>query len=554
MPTIPILLSKLLKSCTKSSHLHQLHAQMIKSGLDHLPFPASKLLAAAALLDFHYARSIFYAIQNPNLFQYNTMLRAFSVFQGDPRATLQEAIDLFNSLRTKKEEVYVDQFSFISILKVSALNLAVQVGRQIHGSILKSGFEVYIDLRNTLIHLYCICGRICDGHKLFDEMPHLRDAVSWGTLVSGYLRVSEMDKVVNLFKEMRSCGLEINAASLVSALVASGDAESLHGYCIKAGFCSDLNVATAIVTMYMKSRCLVDARKLFGVMRRRDLVLYNSMVDGYAKEGLIEESLALVEEMRLEGVEPNSSTFAGLLSACASSGALLIGRRIHGYIREKSLKLDIFLGTALLNMYSKNGCLDEAIEVFDQMPDRDVKAWTAMIMGYGVHGQAEAALQLFYEMEQEGLIPNEVTFLAVLSACSHGGLVTEGKECFDRMVRQYGLHPKVEHYGCLIDLLGRAGMLKEAYELMKNIAVGGDAMAWRALLAACRVHGNAILGELVRSHLVALGDEHPTDSILLSNTYALEGRWADIAQMRELEEEKVTGKKEAGCSSIVIAC
>lgn len=451
----------------------------------------------------------------------------------------------------------MDQFSFVSTLKLCARCLALETGRQLHGSILRSGFQLYLAVRNTLIRFYCACGVITEAHQLFDEMPHRRDAVSWGALLGGYLQILQRGKVMGLFKEMHVGGSEINAASIVSALSASTYAcgrggELLHGYCMKVGHCSDLNVATAIVTMYVRTGCMCPARRVFDVIPRRDLVLYNCMVDGYAKGGLVDESLALVLQMKHEGVRPNAATFVGLLSACASSGALVIGQHIHEHVKEECLELDAALGTAFVDMYSKCGCLEKAIEVFDRMRDRDVKAWTSMILGFGVNGRAAAALQLFYQMEEKGAKPNEVTFLAVLIACSHGGLVEAGKELFERMVQEYGLSPRMEHYGCMIDLLGRAGLLEEAYELIKNLPLKEDAVAWRALLAACKIHGNFKLGEMAQQALVALCDELPTDSILLSGTYALAGQWVDVARVRDLEGERMMDKKVPGCSLIEI--
>ncbi|OAY84840.1 Pentatricopeptide repeat-containing protein, mitochondrial [Ananas comosus] len=550
-------------------HLLQIHALMVKSALDLLPFPTSLLLSAAAAAAaggaaadsasaaFIYARAIFRFIPAPNLFQYNTILRSYAALAHRHHPLLlSEALALFKTLMT--EPLPLDQFPFVSVLKLSAQCRALPFGKQVHGLVAKSGFDVYPNVWNTLIHFYCCCGEMCDAHTTFDEMPQRRDVVSWAALINGYVQVSETKKAMSLFRDVVSSCLEVNAASIVSALSASVEfgslcGECLHGYCIKIGFCSELNVATAIMSVYVKFGCMDYARKVFDSVQRRDLVLYNCMVCGYAKEGLVEESLGLIEKMRRERVKPNSSTFVGLLSACASSGALVIGRRIHEFVKEEDIELDSALGTALVDMYSKTGCIIDANKVFDEMPERDVKAWTAMIMGFGFHGRAEAALSLFYRMESEKALPNEVTFLAVLSACSHGGLAAEAKKCFEKMVRDYKLSPKPEHYGCVIDLLGRAGRLEEAHELIKGLPSEADAMAWRALLAACRVHGNVELGETVRRYLVGLGDEHPADSVVLSSTYAGAGMWDAIAKAREFEGHKMV-KKEAGCSSIEMAC
>ncbi|KAF2298813.1 hypothetical protein GH714_028134 [Hevea brasiliensis] len=294
---------------------------------------------------------------------------------------------------------------------------------------------------------------------------------------------------------MFSCGLRVNAATLLTVLSAFADlgdllgGESVHARCIKIGFCSKLNVVTALIEMYAKTGDIDSGRRIFDAVVEKDVVLWN-----------------------------------WLLAACAASGSIKLGRRLSYYVEEEGLELDAVLGTALVDMFSKCGFLDKAIQIFEKMESKDVKSWTAMILGYGVHGQARNAVDLFYRMEEEGFRPNEVTFLGVLSACSHGGLVIEAMKCFERMVQVFGFLPKIEHYGCMIDLLGRAGLLEEAYDLIKRLPIRSDGTAWRALLAACRVYGNVELGERVKIMLVDIDDQHPTDSILLSNTYAIVGR------------------------------
>ncbi|KAB1208036.1 hypothetical protein CJ030_MR7G000820 [Morella rubra] len=366
--------------------------------------------------------------------------------------------------------------------------------------------------------------------------------------------------------------LRPSVTTLLCVLSASSDSgnlgggEGLHGHCIKVGFCSDLNLVTALIDMYAKTGNIELGRMIFDEVAEKDVVLWNCVIDNYARNGMVEKALALLHDMKLQQVKPNSSTLAGLLSACAASGAINLGRNIDNYVEQEELVLDVVLGTALVDMYAKCGFLEKAIEIFDRMESKDVKSWTAMISGYGVHGQATNAIKLFYRMEQEGFRPNAVTFLAMLSAFSHGGLVTEGMRCFERMVCEYGLSPQVEHYGCMIDLFGRAGLLEEAHKLINSLPIKGDTTAWRSLLAACRTYGNVKLGERVKRVLEKVYDEHPTDSILLSSTYAIAGRLPEERKFEELKEENIIEKvkcksleteeekvkKEAGCSMIEV--
>ncbi|KAK4339281.1 hypothetical protein RND71_040743 [Anisodus tanguticus] len=465
-------------------------------------------------------------------------------------------------------------------------------GQAIHSVVLRCGFDLFFDLKNTLLNFYCVCGEIRRARQVFDEIPK-RDLVSWNTLMGGYLCVHDYYAVLDLFIKLHSDGNNDNVPSVVPQVgsgngrmypdftptfVGSANAttmlcilsaigelkiglvgESLHGYCIKIGFCCSLKVLTALISMYGKIGCISSSRSLFDEAYPKDVILWNCLIDGYAKNGLLEEALSLLRQMKVQKLKPNSSTLAGLLSSCASSGALSMGLYIQNFVDDQQLALDPVYGTSLIDMYAKCGLLVKAVNVFDNMETKDVKCWTAMIMGYGVNGEAKDAIALFHRMEDEGFRPNEVTFLAVFSACSHGGLVAEGISSFRKMVLEYGLTPKVEHYGCLIDILGRAGLLETARELIKGLPIEGDATAWRALLAACRVHGSVELGEQVKKEIEQRFGEHPADSLLLNGTYGIAGILPEVSDMLEVKEGKLekevgsssfSGKKEAGCSSI----
>ncbi|XP_052171924.1 pentatricopeptide repeat-containing protein At1g26900, mitochondrial [Diospyros lotus] len=551
-------LISLLKSCKQASETSQIHGLLVKSGLDLVPFTLSKLLASSVLVSIDHAASIFKHIQNPSLFMFNTMLRGYSICDDPEKAFL-----LYNYMRA--QNILLDQFSFVSTLKSCSRLCATWKGQGIHSVVVRSGHDLFVNVNNALLHFYCVCGEIGDTRQMFDEFPQ-RDLVSWNTLMGGYLHASQPSVVIDLFRQLHRDTMRIGACTILSALSAVGHVgnilggESFHGYCIKTGFCLDLNVATAMIAMYGKIGLIDSGRRIFNEVPAKDIVLWNCLIDGYAKSGLLEESLALLQTLKLEQLKPNSSTLAGLLSACAASGALAVGQSIHNYVDVEQPGLDAVLGTALVDMYCKSGMLDKAIEVFDRIESKDVKSWTAMISGFGMHGQAKNAIAFFQRMKEEGHRPNEVTFLAVLSACSHAGLVKEGMSCFESMVQDYGFTPKAEHYGCIVDLLGRAGLLEEAYKLIEGLTIEADATAWRTLLAACRVHGNVSLGKHVKKLLENIFEEHPADSIVLLSTCAIAGRLPDNVSMQEIKEGRI-GKssesmlielKEAGCSSIEV--
>ncbi|KAG4945780.1 hypothetical protein JHK82_041825 [Glycine max] len=485
-----------LKSCETTSKIRQIHGHMVKTGLDNVPFTLSKLLAAS-IIDMDYAASIFSYIQTPNLFMFNAMLRGYSLSNFP-----NKALPFFNELRNRA--IWLDQFSFITVLKACGRVSEVGVGQGIHGVAVKSGNRVFVDVKNALLHFYCVCKRIEDARKLFDEFPEGNDLVSWNTLMGGCVSVSQPCLVFGLFRKMCWVGLEASVATVLSLLSAAGYignfgvGKSLHGYCIKIGFSSNLNDITALIDLYAK-------------------VGHISLARNYARNGMVGEALASFEQMSVRGMKPNSSTLSGLLSACPASGSVQVVRHVASFVEEQKVKLDAVLGTALVDVYAKCGFLDEAMDIFERMEDKDVKSWTAMISGLGVHGQPKNAIRLFNRMEKEGFKPNEVTFLAILTACSHGGLVVEGMEVFKLMVQEYGFSPQVEHYGCLIDLLGRAGMLHEAHKLIDSLPIKGDATAWRTLLSACRIYGDVKLG----------------------NTYAVAGRITDFTRMQEMKQRNV---------------
>ncbi|KAL4356321.1 hypothetical protein AHAS_Ahas09G0075000 [Arachis hypogaea] len=278
------------------------------------------------------------------------------------------------------------------------------------------------------------------------------------------------------------------------------------------------------------------AHRVFDGVAQKDVILWNCLIGKYARSGLLGEAVKLLQQMSLEGFKPNSSTLVGLLSGCPASGSMQVVRYVTSFMVEEKLEVDAVLGTALVNAYAKCGFLDEATDIFEMMKGKDMKTWTAMISGHGIHGQPTNAVKLFNRMENEGFRPNEVTFLAVLSACSHGGLVIEGMEIFKSMVCKYAFSPQVEHYGSLIDLLGRAGMLHEAHKLIESLPIKGDATAWRTLLSACRVYGDVKLGECVKDVLSSIYTEHPTDSLLISGIYVASGRISDLIRLQELKQ------------------
>jgi len=308
---------------------------------------------------------------------------------------------------------------------------------------------------------------------------------------------------------------------------------------------------TAMVSGLAQNGLIEEALKLFKEMPHRTVVAWNAMIAGFVQNGHGEEALKLFQQMQLTGVRPDSKTFASILPVFANFAALELGREIHGRIIRSGFQSEVVVVNALIDMYAKCGSRMKARQLFDKMYQRNVVSWTAMIAGYAMHGFVEEALKLFEKMKQSGMNPNSVTLVCVLSACSHAGLVNEGYYHFKSISENYHITPVMEHYSCMVDLLGRAGRLHEAQEFINNMPITPDAAVWSCLLSACRMHNNLQLGEYTAERIFQLGCKDAAPYVLLSNIYATAGRWDDIKKVRKLMKDRGI-KKTPGCSWIEI--
>lgn len=313
----------------------------------------------------------------------------------------------------------------------------------------------------------------------------------------------------------------------------------------------DVITWTAVINGYCKIGELGLAQKLFDEMPKKNAASWSCMINGYAQMGMSMEALEIFNNMLISGTRPNFSGLVGALSACTYLGALVQGMWIHAYIDRNNMKLDGVLGTALVDMYAKCGCIHIACDVFEKLPTRDVRAYTSLILGLGNHGESMRALEFFKRMEDEGVRPNEVTFLCVLIACSRVGMVEQGLRIFGRMKDVYGIIPRSQHYGCLVDLLGRAGLVDEADEVVRKMPVEADEYVLGALLNACRFHGAVNLGKTTLDELSGRRLDHSGVHVLVSNIYASLNRWDDVERVRrEMTDKRV--KKVAGCSLLAL--
>ncbi|XP_050235747.1 pentatricopeptide repeat-containing protein At4g21065 [Mercurialis annua] len=375
------------------------------------------------------------------------------------------------------------------------------------------------------------------AHNIFTQIQ-TPNIFTWNTMIRGYAESQNPKPAIELYHTMHLNSIEPDTHTYpfllkaVSKLVNVKVGEKIHCITIRNGFEPLVFVQNSLMHMYAACGRYESAHKVFACMRERDLVAWNTVINGFALNGKPDEALKLYMEMGLMGVEPDGFTMVSLLSACAELGGLALGKRVHGYMVKVGLNENMHANNALLDLYAKCGRVTEAREVFEEMKVKNVVSWTSLIVGLAVNGFGMEALECFKEMEKQGFMPSEITFVGVLYACSHCGLVNEGFNYFKKM-EGYGIVPRMEHYGCMVDLLGRSGLVKEAYEYIQNMALQPNAVIWRTLLGACTIQGNSALGEIARAQLLLLEPNHSGDYVLLSNLYASDQRWSDVHSLRK---------------------
>ncbi|XP_068661023.1 pentatricopeptide repeat-containing protein At1g08070, chloroplastic-like [Aristolochia californica] len=411
---------------------------------------------------------------------------------------------------------------------------------------------------NSIISGYVYNGDVAYARELFEKMEIRRNEVSWTALINGYGREG---MVVDMFKLFRRMLVTIDNVKLNSTLVCLLSACSYHSNFELGRWVSvfidvnriplDMILATALISMYLRYRDLGKARRIFDGIPSKTLAMWNAMITGCVHGGLFEEAIQLFYLLQENQIRPDEITMVNMLSACASLGALELGREIHLSLGRSRLQLNEILVTALVDMYSKCGSIKDACLVFVKSNEKDAVLWNAFIIGLATHGHGRDSLAVFSQMERSRTQPNEVTFIGVLSACTHSGLVEEGRANFEIMQTRYNLKPKIEHYSCMVDLLGRAGYLEEAMNLIKSMNVEPDSVIWGSLLSACGVHQNVELADEVGKTILSSETPNVGCCILLSNIYASSSRWEDVARVRRLM--KNTGmKKPSGGSWIEV--
>uniref|UniRef100_A0A7N0VAT6 DYW domain-containing protein n=1 Tax=Kalanchoe fedtschenkoi TaxID=63787 RepID=A0A7N0VAT6_KALFE len=571
------------------------------------PFSASKLLASFALFSpstsashhnnnissLSYARQLFGQIPQPNLHSWNTLLRAYAAPSADPHQCLSFFIHMLHHCPHSP-----DKFTFPFVLRAAAQLSASSFGTQCHAVLLKADLSSDLFILNSLINFYASCGDLDSAYKVFANIPPgARDVVSWNSIITALVRADRPVEALELFHAMQQGDINMvqtpNAVTMLavlSACVKTGDLQLgkwLHSYVENCNLLigkDGLFLGNALLDMYTKCGSIEDAKCLFDKMPEKDIVTWttmlvgharigeydqarcllntmpiadvaawNALISAYEQSGKPEEALAVFHELQQldKIVKPDQVTLVSVLSACAQMGARDLGGWLHVYMNKQRIVLNCHLTTSLIDMYSKCGDLGKALDVFHSVKRKDVFVWSAMIAGLAMHGRGRDAINLLSDMQLARVKPNAVTFTNILCACSHSGLVDEGKAIFKQMEPVYGVTPAAKHYAGMVDLLGRAGRLEEATDFIRVMPISPGASVWGALLGACKAQGNVNLAEVACGNLLELEPSNHGAYVLLSNIYAKSDRCDEVPHLRKhMRDNQVV--KEPGCSSIEV--
>ncbi|XP_073101629.1 pentatricopeptide repeat-containing protein At2g29760, chloroplastic [Elaeis guineensis] len=530
----------LAKHCTSIPKCKQAHAVLLRAAIFHDNHFASKLISFLSVSpsgDLNYARKIFSQLDSPDVFIWNTMIRGHA-----KGLNPSDALSFFHLM--VHSGVAAEHHTYPFVLTACARLQAPELGMRFHGETVKAGLESDVFVLNSLIQMYANCRFFEAAHKLFDGNPS-RDVVSWNVMIRGYVHGGLCQQAFDWFEEMKAKNVgpdAVTVISLVSACSRLGDLErgrSLHLYSSELGFLTNnLKLSNAILDMYCKCGDLVSAWKFFDEMDERDSVTWTTMISGLANSGSFQEALELFGLMQREKVRPDEVVLVVVLLVCAQMGALDQGKYIHLLIDRYKVKRDIVLETALVDMYAKCGALDFALQIFGKMKERNVFTWNAMIGGLAMHGHGEHALELFERMLNERPMPDDVTFIGLLSACSHAGLVDEGLRLFRMMQDVYQIQPRMEHYGCMVDLLCRARLVRDAVAFIESMPIRPNAVLWASLIGACRALGEMQLAEKASKHVIELEPDSCGRYVMLSNLYAGIRRWDDASEVRNVMRAK----------------
>lgn len=534
-----------LEKCTDPTQLNQIHAIIYKSDLHGDPLIATKLVSAFSLSrQIDSAVKVFHRIHKPHLHLYNAYIRALIRDSHHSRA-----FAIFSEMQNYG--VSPDTCTYSFLLKACSAQSGLKLVTMLHARILKYGLCDNSVLMNSLIDSYSKCGLtgFCLAQKLFSAMEG-RDVVTYNSMLSGLVKVGELEEARKVFDEMPERNI-VSWNTILDGYAKAGEMNVALELFEKMPLRDSVTWST-MVSGYNRLGDLNMSRVLFEQMAVKNLVAWTIIICAYAARGLTKEAESLYDRMMVAGLRSDEGTIVSILAACSASGMLCLGKRVHYSLGKSGYMCSTRVSNALIDMYAKCGNLKNSLIIFKEMKWKNVVSWNTMIHGLAMHGHGEFALQLFSQMKQKGFAPDRVTFIGVLSACNHAGLVDEGIHYFYTMEKDYGVIPEIEHYGCMIDLLGRGGHLKEAFRLIQSMPIEPNDKIWGALLGACRKHYTVAFVEEELKHLAQLDLKDSGNLSMLSNIYAAAGEWANYATARLQMRNTGCGKPSAGASSVEV--
>ncbi|OVA10988.1 Pentatricopeptide repeat [Macleaya cordata] len=526
----------------------EIHGYVVKSGWN------SQVNICNSLVDVYgkcgkleSSKMVFDEMVGRNIVSWNAIITGFA-----HNGLVGNALDMFKLMVDEGEKP--DSITLSTLLPVLVELKLVQMGQEIHGYSIRMCMESDVYVANSLIDMYAKSGRPREASNVFYKMD-TRNVVSWNTMVANFAQNKLEFEAVKLVHKMQFHGESPNSITITNLLPACArmgylcQGKEIHAMSIHKGSVFDLFVSNALIDMYAKCGCLTLAKNIFDISLR-DEVSYNTLIMGYSQSHHSSVSLHLLSEMGRIGLKYDTVSFIGVLTACTNLTEINKGKEIHGFLVRNLFDSHLFIANSLLDLYTKCGRTDVARRVFDRIPNKDVASWNTMISGYGMEGEIDIAIDLFDAMRDGAVEYDSVSYIAVLSACRHGGLVERGRKYFKDMISQ-DITPTTIHYACMVDLLGRAGLLAEAENLIKELPMEPDSNIWGALLGACRVHGNLKLGTWAAEKLFELKPEDPGYYVLSSNMYADAGYREEVDRIKKLMKSRGL-KKNPGCSWIEV--
>ncbi|XP_031481142.1 pentatricopeptide repeat-containing protein At3g24000, mitochondrial-like [Nymphaea colorata] len=526
------------------------HACLVKMGFDLDVFVMGCVVDMYSKCgNLQEARRAFDNIANRDIVAWNTMISGYV-----QNGVGEEAIELYCQMPL--QGFIPNNITYASILKAVAILEDGVLCKYLHPLVIKSGFLSDVYVGTALVDAYAKSLLVEDAEKVYTEMRY-RNLVSWNALITGYSLAGKYKDAMNLYCQMQKVPIRPDPYTLTGLLSSCSMSKSLaegsqlHAHSIKIGLDSNVSVGNALLDLYSKCGSVDDASRAFQCIDVPNSISWAAIISAFVHNGGEESAVLYFREMHRIFKNFDEFSCSSVLKASASCAVLEQGKQIHVHVVKSGLESSLYVGSALIDMYSKCGRLEDAYRVFKIMPEKNVVSLNSMIMCFAQHGHSEQALYLFEEMQKLGILPTSITFIGVLFACSHAGLVEKGREYFDMVVSNHRISPTIEHYTCMVDLLGRAGLLNEAEIFLKNSPFAFEALIWRSLLSACRLHKDTVVGSRVADHCLLLDPCEPSTYVLLSNMYASRDRWDDVTRIRALMKE-MDLEKEPGCSWIEV--